>query len=334
MFYHRNDVTYEEIAAAMNTENFMNVFIGECYASNTDYPHHNVNMWKQKGVGYKWNWILYYLDYVIAQDASWNMFKYMLGTDNPEDKEYASSNIKKVVLSRCLYERMMGFPEFRNRFLATYATYLGDFLRPDVCKPIIREMFDEIVDEIAPTYAVYDNMSTLSRFQSRVDRLWAYVKERPAQVYQHMADYFQLGEPIEVSVSSTGGMEISVCDIPLRTGEFQGKWFTQFPLSIEATDAPSTKWTMVVTHADGTESTNVFNMAKIQPTLASCSPSDTVTFIATDTGIDDAIASTNSNNHQGIAAIYDASGKKISAFHRGVNVILYVDGTRRKVVMK
>ena len=334
--YHQNDVTYEEMAAAMNTENFMNVFIGECYASNTDYPHHNVNMWKQKGVENKWNWILYDLDMVFAHDASWNMFKYMLGTDNPDDEEYASSNIRKVVLSRHLYEKMMSFPEFRNRFLASYATYLGDFLRSDVCKLIVKEMYNEIVDEIAPTYAAYNNMSTLSRFQKRVNSLWTYVNDRPAQVYQQMADYFSLGNVIPVSIlnDEEEDRSISVCDTPLRTGMFHGKWFTQFPLSIEVTDDASAAWVMFVTHADGSESTHVFDSAKIQPTLASCSPGDSITFIATDAGMVDGIASTRGSNIQSIAAIYDTTGKKIPAIHRGVNIVLYSDGTRKKVIIK
>jgi hypothetical protein len=36
-FYHRNDVTYDELAEAMNVDIFMNAFIVECSSSNTDY---------------------------------------------------------------------------------------------------------------------------------------------------------------------------------------------------------------------------------------------------------------------------------------------------------
>ena len=330
--YHRNDVSYEEMAAAMNTENFMNVFIGECYASNTDYPHHNVNMWKQKGSGHKWNWILYDLDYVIAQDASWNMFKYMLGTDNPDDKEYASSNIKKVVQSRHLYEKMMSFPEFRNRFLSTYATYLGDFLRPDICKSIVREMYDEIVDEMAPTYAVYDNMSTLSKFQKHVNNLWTYVKERPAQVYQHMADYFALGDVIPISImnNENDSRSISLCDAPLRTGQFNGAWFTDFPLSLRTEDNDAT-WIMTIKHEDGSTDSYTYNTAEIQPSLKECMPGDSVTFMVSNASMIDNLSV--SKNHSA-ESIYDLTGKKIPTIQRGVNIILYSDGTRRKVVIK
>jgi hypothetical protein len=77
----------------------------------------------------------------------------MLGTQNPEDQEYERSNNASVRTACYLYEKMMSFPEFRNRFIATYATYLGDFLRPDICVPLIQEMDEEIIDDIAPTFS-------------------------------------------------------------------------------------------------------------------------------------------------------------------------------------
>lgn len=82
---------------------------------------------------------------------------------------------------------------------------------------------------------------------------------------------------------------------------------------------------------DGSELTYLYDTATIQPTLASCSPGDSVTFIATDASV---IVPTHRSNQQSIAAIYDATGKKISAIHKGVNIILYSDGTRRKNICK
>ena len=330
--YHQNDVSYEEMAAAMNTENFMNVFIAECYASNTDYPHHNVNMWKQIGEGNKWHWILNDLDYVFAHDASWNMFKYMLGTDNPDDAEYESSHAQKVALSRCLYEKMMSFPAFRNRFLATYATYLGDFLRPDVCKPIIREMHDEILDEIAPTFAAYNNMSTREKFTNRLNRLWTYVNDRPKQVYQQMADYFSLGHVIPVSIlnDEDENRSISVCDTPLRTGRFDGAWFTNFPLSL-LTDDNNAAWIMTVTHKDGKSDTYTYETTDIQPDFSECMSGDTVTFKLTNATMIDNVSVNKGNT---VKAIYDITGKKIPAMKRGINIILYSEGTRKKVFVE
>lgn len=304
----------------------------ECYASNTDYPHHNVIMWKQNGEGNKWHWILNDLDYVFAHDASWNMFKYMLGTDNPEDAEYASSHAQKVALSRCLYEKMMSFPEFRNRFLATYATYLGDFLRHDVCKPIIRKMYDEILDEIAPTFAAYNNMSTREKFTNRLNRLWTYVNDRPKQVYQQMADYFSLGHVIPVSIlnDEDENRSISVCDTPLRTGRFDGAWFTNFPLSL-LTDDNNAAWIMTVTHKDGKSDTYTYETTYIQPDFSECMSGDTVTFKLTNTTIIDNVSVNKDNT---VKAIFDITGKKIPAMKRGINIILYSEGTRKKVIVK
>ena len=330
--YHRSNVTYEDLTEAMNIENFMNAFIAECYSSNFDFPQNNVAIWRQNGDGHKWHWIVKDLDYVSNHNASWNMFKYMLGTDNPDDAEYVNSHVQKVVLSRFFYEKMMSFPEFRNRFLAAYATYLGDFLRPDVCKPIIWQMYNEIVDEIAPTFAAYNNMSTREKFNNRVDRLWTYVKERPAQVYKQMADYFSLGNVIPVSIQNDENENagIFIGDTPLRTGRFDGAWFTEFPLTLR-TDGGDVVWTMTVKHEDGRSDTYTYETAEIQPNLTECMPGDFVTFMLTHETVTE--ISSDSNNIKS-ETYFDLTGKKKSALHQGVNIVVTSEGTRKKVVVK
>lgn len=330
--YHRSDVTYEDLTEAMNIDNFMNAFIAECYSSNSDFPQNNVAIWRQNGDGHKWHWIVKDLDYVSNYNASWNMFKYMLGTNNPDDAEYANSHVQKVVLSRFLYEKMMSFPEFRNRFLAAYATYLGDFLRPDICKPIIREMYDEILDEIAPTFAAYNNMSTREKFTNRVNRLWTYVNDRPKQVYQQMADYFSLGHVIPVSIlnDEDENRSIFVCDTPLRTGRFDGAWFTNYPLSL-LTDDNNAAWIMTVTHKDGKSDTYTYETTDIQPDLSECMSGDTVTFTLTHATVTE-ISSVNKKVN--VESYFDLTGKKKTALHQGMNIVLYSDGTRKKIIVK
>ena len=332
--YHRDDVTYDEITHMLNEENFMNVFIAECYSSNTDFPHNNIAIWRQTADGHRWNWILKDLDFIWKYDASFNMFKYMLGTDNEEDPEYELSNRERTILSRFIYEKMMSFPEFRERFIATYATYLGDFLRPDICIPIVHQMDDEILDELVPTYEAYNNMSSLKKHNKYINSFCDYINTRPKHVYQQMAEYFSLGDVIPVCVTAEPSEEygggITICKTKLHTGRFDGAWFTSFPLSLYS-DAENAAWVMSVTHANGNESTYVYNTAKIQPTLASYTPGDSITFIATNANIADAI-STPSNVNSTIVAIYDTTGKKHKNLQKGINIVIYSDGTRRKII--
>lgn len=332
--YHKDDVTYEELAENMDMENFMKAFIAECYASNTDFPHNNGSMWRQTTENGLWHWIPKDMDYIFINNSSWDMFKYMLGTSDTNDQEYEKANYKSARTACKLYEKMMSFPEFRNRFLASYATYLGDFLRPDVCVPLISEMEEEIIDEIPYTFAAYNNMSTLAKHKYGLERLYNYVTTRPSFVYRQMADFFSLGDVIPVSISAEHSEEleennITVCNTPLCTGRFDGAWFTSFPLSL-CSDAENAAWIMTVTHANGSESTFVYNTAEIQPTLASCTPGDSITFMATNASVEDAIP-TSSNGNSTIAAIYDATGKKSPNLQKGLNIILYSDGTNRKL---
>jgi hypothetical protein len=288
-------------------------------------------MWRQTGEGNKWHWILKDLDFVEEHNASWNMFKYMLGTGNPEDEEYAISHKSVITKARYLYVKMMRFPEFSNRFITKYATYLGDFLRPDVCLPIVNEMAEEIRSEITPTFAIY-NMSTLARHQYYVDLFCDYITQRPAIVYQQMADYFELGDVIPVSILNyeDNNKSISVCDTPLRTGRFSGAWFKGFPLSLRTEDS-NAAWVMTVTHEDGKSDTYTYDAAEIQPDFSVCMPSDSVTFMVTDATLIDNVSVFKGNT---VKAIYDVTGKKIPATQRGINIILYSDGTRKKVIIK
>lgn len=333
--YHRDDVTYEEMADAIDTENFMNAFIAECYASNTDFPHNNVSMWRHKDEYGRWRWILKDLDFIGVRNYLWDSFKYMLGTSNVSDNEYELAN-NPIYRNCCkLYEKLMSFPEFRNHFIASYATYLGDFLRSDVCVPLILEMDEEIIDEISPTFAVYDNMSTIKKHNSGIVRLCNYVTYRPSIVYQQMATYFSLGNVIPISIfqetlaETETNRNITMCNVPLRTGRFDGAWFTQFPLSLYL-DAEDAVWVMTITHANGGTISEVFKTPQIQPDLTSCIPGDSIAFVATVTSISDDIV--HCSNPHNVMAIYDVTGKKQSTLQKGTNIVLYTDGTRRKTL--
>ena len=337
--YLRDDVTYEEMASATAVKNFMNCFIAECYSSNTDYPHNNVSMWRQitESGDTAWHWILKDLDYISRHDSSWDMFKYMLGTTDPTDQEYALSTQEGTVLCRRIYEKMISFPEFRNDFIASYATYLGDFLRPDVCLPIIREIESEIIDEIVPTSEAYGNMFSLRQHNKNIERLCNYVASRPTSVYNQMADYFSLGSTVPVTIensSETAKETILICGTPLRTGRFEGAWFSQFPISIEYSGESNVAWMMTVAHTDGTESISVYDTPYIQPSLSSCVQGDSVTFVMTDMGLIDGVSinTDNTDRNTDVCAIYDAAGRKISAMQRGLNIVCHANGTRKKIV--
>lgn len=335
--YYREDVTYDELAEQMNVENFMNSFIAECYASNTDFPDNNVSMWKQTTENGLWHWILKDLDFISVNNYTWNMFNYILGTSDPQSQEYELSTRQNKRKSCKLYEKMMTFPQFRNKFIASYATYLGDFMRPEICVPVIHKMEEEIIDEIAPTFAVYSNMSTEKRHITGIERLCDYVSNRPNYVYKQMADYFFLGKIIPLSIeaqhsndSGTDGVRISVSEIPLRTGRFDGAWFSSFPLSISSSNC-NTSWTITIMHADGRISAQTSHAQFLQPDLASLEPGDSVSIIATDYTATD-ITSPHISDKRVITDIYDATGKKLQTAQEGFNIILYPDGTRKKIL--
>lgn len=60
-------------------------------------------------------------------------------------------------------------------------------------------------------------------------------------------------------------------------------------------------------------------------------PGDSVTIMATNVSVIDNI-SVNKGN--AIENIYDIAGRRLPGKQHGVNIILYADGTRKKVIVK
>ena len=229
--------TYEQMAELIDVDNFMQSLIAEIFANNNDYPHNNVFMWKPAESDGKWRWILKDLDMCGSRlDRSvvyFNMFKYMFGPVTRDDYEYSWANRDKVIQAATIYRKMMSFSEFREPFIDKLAIWMGDFLKPSVSVSLIDTMVEEIYDELAPTYSANQNFSSLTRFNAALSTLKLFFQQRPAYVYQHMADYFSLGKVIPMTLK-TNGATVRINGNGLTEGDFDGAFFSNRVLNLNS----------------------------------------------------------------------------------------------------
>lgn len=230
--YTKNNTTYAQLAELIDIDNFRDALIAEMFATNHDYPHNNVSMWRPEDG--KWRWILKDLDFFAASSstpASFNMLKYMTGTVTTSDPEYTLATRSTTKQAVKLYKKMLSLPEFYNNFIDAFSTYLGDFLKPQYSQALIEEMVQEIEDEIEDTFATY-SWST-SQFYSKINRLKTYSRERPRYIYQHIADHFSLGSVIPMSLDAQEN-EVSINGFFLNTGSFDGAYYSNRQLLLNS----------------------------------------------------------------------------------------------------
>ena len=137
---------------------------------------------------------------------------------------------------------MMTFREFREPFIDKFAIWLGDFLKPSVSISLIDTMVEEIYDELEPTYSANEDFSSLTRFNTALTTLKGFCQQRPANVYQHMADYFSLGKVIPMTLK-TNGAAVRINGNRLTEGDFDGAFFSNRELNLNS-GSKNTGWLM------------------------------------------------------------------------------------------
>lgn len=283
--YTNSASTYEQIAELLDVDNFMQTLIAEMFANNNDFPNNNVFMWRPKESDGKWRWILKDLDMcgtrLSRSVVYFNMFKYMFGQVTENDCEYSWANRANIDESAAIYRKMMSFREFREPFIDKFAIWLGDFLKPSVSISLIDSMVEEIYDELEPTYSANQNFSSLTRFNTALSTLKGFFLQRPAYVYQHMAEHFSLGKVIPMTLK-TNGATVRINGNGLSEGDFDGAYFSNRELILNSC-SKNVGWQMKTFHYNSDSilipsKDYTFNTSTISLLLNDYSNCDSVSF--------------------------------------------------------
>lgn len=255
--YMSDTVSFEYMSAIVDIDNFVETLICEMYASNSDYPHNNVSMWRLLADGAKWRWILKDMDYIQNKRVNANMFKYMFVSGDSTSSEFinATSTADRRN-SHYLYEKMISFPEVRDLLIDKYAVYLGDFLKPAVTIPVVDEMVAEIDEEIPYTFAANDSMAHYSAFVDGITDLKNFFKKRSSVVYKQMAKYFGLGSVVPMRINR-GLHGVSVNGVFLTEADFDGAFFSDRKLRL-FTESDNCGWKMMLIGVNGDTASHLF----------------------------------------------------------------------------
>ena len=317
--YSDPDITYRQLSEVIDVDNFIRTLIVECYAGNYDYPHNNISAWRSKEPGSKWRWIVKDLDYMqFRSPADFDMFNFIF----LQGKEGTIFSEPSDLAAHQLYQVMLSMPEVIEPFIDLYAVSLGDFLQEAVSCSLIDEMAEEIVDEVADTWALYGTTRLGRRYflETYIPRLKDFCRQRPQYVYRQITDHFNQGDVVEMTIAGSSG--ISINGIALTQDQFSGAWFSQRPLTLQAPpDSYGSQqgWCMRVTHPDGSQTLHYYPDSQITITLADdIGPCTAIHFETDDpTRVSSRL---NPGNTQSSASTkhYDLQGRTIAPDAKGI----------------
>ena len=321
-----DEATFEEFASLIDIPLFINYLCAETFATNDDFPHNNVTLWRDEQQEMPlFHALLRNLDYVSTTSTRTNWLNYLICFG---DDAVSVHNRE----AHQLFIRLLSFPEFRNTFIDRMMVYLGDFCKPSVTLPIIQRMRDEIADEVAPTF---DNMTERPDYQRDFvnvieQRLIPYCQIRPLLLNGNLNSTFHLEGVYLMTVQGAD----SINGIRLTEGDFDGCCFYSRPITL-STDSLN-GWELTVMRTDSTFEHYSFTESKL-------------TILPSDFGNDlDSLGFSAKllSEMAGIRDVYDDSSQPFKTHEtlsfdlygrrtrskNGIRIVIYTDGTIRKTI--
>lgn len=318
--------TLADFEALMDVEEFATYMCCQFYASNEDFPHNNVYMWRKLGQDEKWHFLLKDLDHFSVSRLGTNYMNWLMA-EGSEGKWVVQPD------KHALIQRLMRMAEFRDLFLDKMSAMLGDFLHADVTLPLVSLMRQEIEGEIESTFATFSEGISPETFASTIEqRLIPFCQKRPRVAYQHLSTYFNLGALIPMTVDNSS-LEVSLNGVRLTQAMFDGQAWNDRRFVLDSGD--NTKgWLLSVSYSGGVEWQYELHsrQVKLIPSqdLLGCQQ---LSFSLIDIDPDSSISVID---HPLLApiTIYGIDGIRRNGLDRQPNIVRFSDGSARIVLNK
>mgnify|MGYP003620406515 FL=1 len=195
---------------------------------NPDWPHNNIRFWRAHDGG-QWRWMIYDLDASFGRKgtgATTNAFKWALATRD------------RRAYHGLVLRRLLANPEFRAEFAQRFAAHINTTYATPRIVGIIDDMAGAIAPHMPAHIARWKKPKSLLYWQSEVERLRAFARQRPELLRGHVNS--AVGSPgtalLTLAVSGgEGDLRVAGVDVP---DTYSGLHYRTLPIRLTAVPAP------------------------------------------------------------------------------------------------
>lgn len=211
---------FEDIDKTIDVDEFLNYFMTEIFYCNQDWSGGNIKAWRRNEDG-KWRWILYDTDF------STSLYN-----------DYLSTN-GFTYAERCkFFPSIMKNDEMRRRFITKFVAHAGTTFEREYVSQVIDSIKSLIVDEADYYFAMLKSQKVHEKdsWHDEVEKVRNFLDVRPEFLFGHIANNYQLGNPVPLRVfSDVKGASYVLNGLEtVRKDDFRSKYFRNYDLSVEA----------------------------------------------------------------------------------------------------
>lgn len=241
-----NNSNYNFIKSKIDIDQFIDYEILHIYLAERDWPGNNIKYWNSSIPGHtKWRWICFDLDQTFMRTTA-NTLADATATNGPTWPNPPWATL--------LLRNLLSNTEFRNRFIQRYAFYTGTTFKPVRLDSIVNVFKSTLEPEIPRHIKKWGGLkdmdsqetwmpptfSSLEQWQSNVNSLKAFIKDRPSVAMDHLRNKFGLKGMVTLKISSNieGGGDILLYDRKIPNPVYNGSHFPDVPVLLRALSNP------------------------------------------------------------------------------------------------
>lgn len=333
-FYTEHGHTLAEYDKWMDTMEFLNLMLVNLYYNNRDFPGNNIVMWRPRSEDGRWRWIMKDTDFglgLYGVSAGYNTIKWLYDPNYDKGTNWANQYDHTR-----LFRRLMEDADFKREFIDRAAIYMGDWLNERGTRAVWDPLYDAIKYEYPHHRKLINEWWPNYNDELKNARNW--VAQRTAYFYKYIADYYQLGTPLPLTVnksineSERSEMEITFNGVKLSEALFDGKFFKDRRVDLSGKSLREgyivKGWKVTTKDNNSKETTETVDGSDYSFLMPSCKGISIEAIVGIDTGIHSVL----SDNQP--AEYYDLKGVKLNGKRHPEVIISRQGKSSRKILCR
>lgn len=333
-FYNEHGHTLAEYEKWMDTMEFLNLMLVNLYYVNRDFPGNNIVMWRPRTEEGRWRWIMKDTDFglgLYGVSAGYNTIKWLYDPNYDKGTNWANQYDHTR-----LFRRLMEDADFKREFIDRAAIYMGDWLNERGTRAVWDPLYDAIKYEYPHHRKLINEWWPNYNDELKNARNW--VAQRTAYFYKYIADYYQLGTPLPLTVnksineSERSEMEIMINGVKLSEALFDGKFFKDRRVTLSGKSLLEgymiTGWKVTTTDTSGNETTETIEGGEYSFLMPSCKGISIEAIVGADTGIHSVISDEKPTE------LYNLKGVRVNGSKHSEVIISRQGKSSRKILSR
>jgi hypothetical protein len=229
-----DDENMKILESRIDVDNFTNHFQCRIYYNDRDWPWNNMKRWRVNSPPSKWRWLMYDTDVGFdSPDAINGGDRYnspMLNFVTQDDGEY--TDYHAALWSTFMLRKLLENEGYKNAFINRFSLLIATYFTPARIGARIDALMGAISSEISLDQVRWShNPATMS---SQLSMIRKFGNTRGTQMQREIEVFFNIGSPVDLTLSAGGGGNVSVHGLQVLNGRATFKAYPTIPIVIKA----------------------------------------------------------------------------------------------------